>query len=458
MKRKYLDELITWKDSEYRKPLILWGARQVGKSFLVEELFAKVYFKNRYLKIDCSDDKEFVDFVFSKNNLKDVLDYIEIRYDFKADKNHLLFFDEVQECLPLVKMLKHFCEQRRDIPVIVSGSLVRIKIFRESHKRGLDSNSPKFLFPVGKINQLKMYPLTFDEFLLNYNENTYNFVKESYKKKTPLDNTIHLRLLDIVNDYLFVGGLPEVGDYFISHKDDRVGVYKQVIPIIKEIYDNYLGDMELYQASPESIVRSKLIFKNIYKQLNKENKNFKFSLIEEGARWKDMANPVAWVVLAKIVNQSFQLKEIVTTPLIQEESSLMRLYLGDMGIFTYQSELNARSFLFDKNNSLSGIYYENFVANELIAAGFNLFYWKGKRNSEFEFIINIGNRVIPIEVKKGRDRLNSLNEFRIHNKTDIAIKISSNNFGFDEVNKILTIPFYYVSLLLKDIKEDNFSY
>ena len=128
MKRKYLDELIAWKDSEYRKPLILWGARQVGKSFLVEELFAKVYFKNRYLKIDCSDDKEFVDFVFSKNNLKDVLDYIEIRYDFKADKNHLLFFDEVQECLPLVKMLKHFCEQRRDIPVIVSGSLVRIKI------------------------------------------------------------------------------------------------------------------------------------------------------------------------------------------------------------------------------------------------------------------------------------------------------------------------------------------
>ena len=458
MKRKYLDELIAWKDSEYRKPLILWGARQVGKSFLVEELFAKVYFKNRYLKIDCSDDKEFVDFVFSKNNLKDVLDYIEIRYDFKADKNHLLFFDEVQECLPLVKMLKHFCEQRRDIPVIVSGSLVRIKIFRESHKRGLDSNSPKFLFPVGKINQLKMYPLTFDEFLLNYNENTYNFVKESYKKKTPLDNTIHLRLLDIVNDYFFVGGLPEVDDYFLSHKDDRVGVYKQVIPIIKEIYDNYLGDMELYQASPESIVRSKLIFKNIYKQLNKENKNFKFSLIEEGARWKDMANPVAWLVLAKIVNQSFQLKEIVTTPLIQEESSLMRLYLGDMGIFTYQSELNARSFLFDKNNSLSGIYYENFVANELIAAGFNIFYWKGKRNSEFEFIINIENRVIPIEVKKGRDRLNSLNEFRIHNKTDIAIKISSNNFGFDEVNKILTIPFYYVSFLLKDIKEDNFSY
>ena len=355
-------------------------------------------------------------------------------------------------------MLKHFCEQRRDIPVIVSGSLVRIKIFRESHKRGQDSNYSKFLFPVGKINQLKMFPLTFDEFLLNYNENIYNFVKASYKKKIPIDNTIHLKLLDIVNDYLFVGGLPEVDDFFISNKDDRVGVYKKVIPIIKEIYDNYLDDMELYQASPESIVRSQLIFKNIYKQLNKENKNFKFSLIEEGARRKDMTNPVAWLVLAKIVNQSFQLKEIITAPLIQEENSLMRLYLGDMGIFTYQSELNARSFLLDKSNSLSGIYYENFVANELIASGFNLFYWKGKRNSELEFVINIGSRIIPIDVRKGRDRLNSLNEFRLHNKFDLAIKISSNNYGYDENNKILTVPFYYVSFLLKDIKEDNFSF
>ena len=204
MQRKYLNDLISWISDPKRKPLIIWGARQVGKSYLVEELFAKSYFKDRYLRIDCSDDRDFVDFVEKNDNLKKVLEYIELNYGFKADKDHLLIFDEAQECLPIVKMMKHFCEQRRDIPLIVTGSLVRIKIFRSAHKRGGYAKSNNFLFPVGKINQLYMFPLTFDEFLFNCNKNAYDYIKEHFEKQIPIDPTFHKQFLDLLNDFLLI--------------------------------------------------------------------------------------------------------------------------------------------------------------------------------------------------------------------------------------------------------------
>lgn len=453
MKRKYLDDLIKWNDDSQRKPLMVWGARQVGKSYLIEELFAKVYYKGRYKRIDCSDDSDFVNYVLNNDKLSKVLEYIEIQYDFKPDKDHLLIFDEAQECLPIVKMMKHFCEQRRDIPVIVTGSLVRLKILRDAHKRGGYANNTKFLFPVGKINQLYMYPLTFDEFLMNFNNKAYEYLKKSFKNNEQIDFLMHKNLMNMFNDYLFVGGMPEVVDTFLSNQHNRLEAFEKVVVKTKEIYDDYLADMDLYQASPESIIRSRSIYKDIYKQLNKENKNFKFSLTENGAKSRDMANPIGWLVTAKVVNQSFLLKEKVTSPLIKDEDSLMRLYLSDIGMFTYQSGLNAKTFLSDKDNALSGIYYETFVSTELIARGFELFYWKGKRDSELEFIVNVGSRIIPIDVKKGKDKMTSLEEFRQHNKKDIAIKISSNQYGYDKQLKLLTVPFYYVPFLLDNLQK-----
>ena len=453
MQRKYLNDLTSWISDPKRKPLIIWGARQVGKSYLVEELFAKSYFKDRYLRIDCSDDRDFVDFVEKNDNLKKVLEYIELNYGFKADKDHLLIFDEAQECLPIVKMMKHFCEQRRDIPLIVTGSLVRIKIFRSAHKRGGYAKSNNFLFPVGKINQLYMFPLTFDEFLFNCNKNAYDYIKEHFEKQIPIDPTFHKQFLDLLNDFLFVGGMPEAVDTFLDYKEDRILAFNKVTERLKEIYDDYLADMDLYQASPESIIRSRLIYKDIYRQLNKENKNFKFSLTEEGAKNRDMVNPIGWLITARVVNQSCLLKEKVTIPLIKSDESLMRLYLADMGLFTYQSGLNARTFLSKGDNVLSGIYYENFLSTELAARNIELFYWKGKRNSELEFIINVDSHLIPIDVKKGKDSLNSLSEFRIHNKKDLAIKVSSNQYGYDGEKELLTLPFYYVPFYLDSLQK-----
>ncbi len=454
MERKYLKNLIDWSNDTDRKPLLVLGARQVGKSYLIEELFAKKFYKDKYLRIDCSDDPDFVNYVYSNDSLQKVLDFIQIHYDFIPDENHLLIVDEAQECLPIIKMMKHFCEKRRDIPLIVSGSLVRIKIKRQTSKKGGFANR-NFLFPVGKINQLMVYPLTFDEFLLNYKKNTYDYVLNHYKTKEPISNDIHNELIHIFEEYLFVGGMPEVVSTYLKNKDDKVVSAKKVACKIKEIYSDYLSDMELYQASQESIIRSRMIYENIYSQLNKESKNFKCTQIEPRLKNRDLISPIEWLTTAKIINKSFLLKEKVSTPLIESGDSLYRLYLSDMGLFTFQSGLNAKNFILDKMNSFTGIFYENYISVELAARDFKLFYWKGKRDSELEFLIDINSRVIPIDVKKGKGSLNSLDEFRNHNKNDIAIKVSSNQYGINMDRNILTLPYYYFSFFLDEIKETN---
>ena len=450
MKRKYLSKLEEWIQKPDRKPLMVWGARQVGKSYLVEELFAKKFFKGRYLKIDLSDEDDFVEYAENNSNLGKVLDYIELHYHFVPDKDHLLFFDEAQECPSIVKMMKHFCEKRRDIPLIVSGSLVRLRINRDSKKA-----NKTFLFPVGKINQLYVYPMTFDEFLANYDSNMYEYVKRKFESKDFIDQYIHQELMDVFRTYMFVGGMPEAVQTFLDYKDKKIRAYKETSKKIQEIYDDYLADMGLYQTSTESMIRSRLIYKDIYKQLNKENENFKISNTIENAKNRDMINPYFWLTTANVVLQSFCLKEKITLPLIEDESSIFRFYLSDVGMFTHQSGLDYERFLIDKDNALSGIYYENYVATELVARRYPLFYWKGKRSSEFEFIMNIDNSIVAIDAKRGKNNLNSLEEFRNHNKTDLIIKVSSNQYGYNEDQKLLTLPFYFFSFYLNSLSNNS---
>ena len=446
MKRKYLKDLIEWDKNIDRKPLLVVGARQVGKSYLIEELFAKEYYKDNYLRIDCSDDKDFVKYVYDNDSLNDVLTYIQLCYNFVPNNENLLIIDEAQECLPIIKMMKHFCEKRRDIRLIVTGSLVRTKINRSF-------KNEKYIFPVGKINELKIYPLTFDEFILNYNENIYNYLINSFNNKENINLDLHKELMNVFNDYLFVGGMPEAVNTFLRYQDDKINAYNKTIDVLKDIYSNYLSDMDLYQASKESTIKSRRIYESIYSQLNKENKNYKCSQVIENTKNRDLINPIEWLKTSNIVFMSNLLNEKITVPLIESNESNYRLYLSDMGLFTFQSDLNVKDFILNKDNAFSGIYYENYVATELVARNKKLCYWKGKRNSELEFIINIGSRIIPIDSKKSRGNLNSMNEYRMHNKKDIIVKVSANQYGYDKENKILTLPFYYFSFFLNDIEK-----
>lgn len=448
MYRKYIENLIEWKNSHNRKPLLVWGARQVGKTYLIKEIFAKDYFPNKYIYVDCRTEHNFVDYCTEHVNAKEIIEYLCLDKDMVIDKDTLLIFDEAQECLPIVTLMKYFCQDFKEIPIIVTGSMVRIKIQRENNKRGL-GNKDKFLFPVGKINQLTIYPMNFEEFLLNRNRQLYDRLLTAYKGNKICEEIVHNKAFKIFYEYLLIGGMPEVVNTFIE-----TGSYQEAKETLKDLYDNYLADMDLYQASPESIVRAKKIFENIYTQLNKESKNFKVSLIEKDAKGRNMRSSIDWLTLAYLVNKSSLIKENVTIPLIDSDESLYRLYLSDIGIFSYQSRINATTFIDKKSrNSLSGIFFENYVASELVNAGYKLFYWKGKGNAEFEFIIEYDSTFIPIDVKKVRGTLDSLKKFKNHNKLFLAIKISENKYGYDSNNKILTIPFYYVPFLINTLKK-----
>ena len=446
MERIALQKLVEWNESKKKKPMIVWGARQVGKTYLIKDIFAETYYKNNYIYIDCKIEDEIREFCTNTANAEKIIEYISLFKGKNITEKTLLIFDEVQECPNIISALKYFCQDFREIPVIATGSMVRIKLQRETHKRGVEETA-KFLFPVGKINQITVFPMTFDEFLMNSNKVLYNAVKKAYESKKPLDSDIHELALEQVYKYLLVGGMPEAVENYIEE-----GNLFEPRELLKVLYDNYLSDMELYQASREAVLRSRVLFQNIYKELNKESKNFSPGLIEEKSKTRDFATSIQWLTLAHVVNQSFQLKEHITIPLMPDSESNFRLFLGDIGMFSYQSGINAASFVSsERENTLSGIFFENFVANELIAKGHKLFYWRGKSSLELEFIVESDNKLYPIDVKKGRGTLNSLEKFSNHNKFEFAVKVSKNNYGYNPEQKLLTVPFYFIPFVAKDL-------
>lgn len=450
MERIATQKLIEWNHNKRKKPLIVWGARQVGKTYLIKDIFAETYYKDNYIYIDCKIEDEIRDFCSKTANAEKIIEFVSLFKGRQITENTLLIFDEVQECPNIISALKYFCQDFRQIPVIVTGSMVRIKIQRETHKRGAADNS-KFLFPIGKINQVTVYPMTFDEFLMNSNRMLYEAVKKAYESRKPLEAQIHGMAMEQVYKYLLIGGMPEVVDTYIDS-----GNLFESREILKVLYDNYLSDMDLYQASREAVLRSRTLFSNIYKELNKESKNFSPSLIEEKSKTRDFATSIQWLTMAHIINQSFQLKEHIVLPLMPDNESNFRLFLGDIGMFSYQSGVNAASFVSnERENALSGIFFENFVASELIAKGHKLFYWRGKTSAEFEFIVESDNKLYPIDVKKGRGTLNSLEKFSNHNKFAYAIKVSKNNYGYNPEKKLLTVPFYFFSFVAKELANEG---
>lgn len=424
------------------------GCTSGRKNLFDTGAFREKYYPNRYVYVDCKKEDEIRAFCSGTANAEKIIEYISLRKGQQLNEQTLLIFDEVQECPNILSSLKYFCQDYREIPVIATGSMVRIKLQRETHKRGARDND-KFLFPVGKINQMTVYPMTFDEFLMNSNQMLFDAVQNAYERRQPLERQIHELVMEHVYKYLLVGGMPEAVEAYIDG-----GSLLESREILKVLYDNYLADMELYQASQESVLRSRALFQNIYRELNRESKNFSPGLIEEKSKTRDYATSIQWLTMAHVVNQSFQLKEHVTMPLMPDSDSSFRLFLGDIGMFSYQSGINAASFVSsERENTLSGIFFENFVANELIAKEHKLFYWRGKSSAELEFIVESDNRLYPIDVKKGRGTLNSLEKFSNHNKFEYAIKVSKNNYGYDREQKLLTIPLYFIPFVAKDLAD-----
>lgn len=446
MERRYLKDLIKWRDDPRRKPLMVWGARQVGKTYLVKDIFAERYYGNSYIYIDCKEEPDFCRYCESHHKASDVLRYISLAKNKDVNQSTLLIIDEAQECPSVITMMKYMCQDYTEIPMIVTGSMVRIRIKRK--KRGVSDNS--FLFPVGKINEITVTPLSFDEYLYNRNRRMYDSVVEHYSRKEPMEKELHEMAVGIFYEYLLIGGMPESVSAFLETDS-----FNKSRKVLKELYGNYLADMDLYQASPESIIRTRAIFSKIYTLLNRESKNFSPSIVEKGARGREMMSPIDWLTEARVINVCRKIEGRVTIPLTETDNTF-RVYMADIGMFSYQSAVDPLSFISDDGrNMLAGIFYENFAAQELKSRGLDLFYWKGSRNSEFEFILGKNDHAIPVDVKKGRGPMNSLKCFKETNGFDYAVKVSRNNYGFDESRRVLTIPFYELFLFADQMADEG---
>jgi predicted AAA+ superfamily ATPase len=443
MERDKLADLEAWIKDPLRKPLMIFGPRQCGKSYLAEDLFAKRFFPGKYIYLDLKKDDAANSFLSSTVDTKEILAYLSTRFNKDIAGDTLLIFDEVQECLPIITALKYFKQDHPEIPIIETGSMVRIKMKRK--KRG--PGGKDFFYPVGSVHEITLTPFGFNEFLLAKNPKMKEAIKEAYQKKAPLPSGLHEEAMSLLYEFLLSGGMPAALKAYFSSSSFVKAREEQ-----NDIYNDYLADMDLYQVSSESILRTREMFSSVYRQLNKENENFLFKEMTTGNRSRDFSIPLDWLRLAGICLPCFTLKEKISFPLREEDASTYRVYLLDNGLLAKQSQINMGNFI-DPNsrNDFEGVFFENYVATEFTKVGVPLFAWKGKENHEFEFVVNKGGLAVPLDVKKGKGSLNSLTAFRNHNKRGLAVKISKNNYGYDEKNMLLTLPLYMVPCFAEEL-------
>lgn len=346
----------------------------------------------------------------------------------------LIILDEIQSCPKALTSLKMFCEQEKDYHIMALGSLLGIATHRDS-----------FSYPVGKVNQMEMFPLDFEEFLLAYEqEELVEKIKKSYREDLCLDETYHNIAIDFYKKYLFVGGMPEIVKCYIDSENEELVTIKQ-----NEIINQYLFDMNKYNTESEK-GKTQLIYKNISRQLAKENKKFKYSLIKSSARARDYEESIEWLELAGIVNKINRLEQIKLPLNIYSSISDFKLYMSDVGLLTALGNLKYED-IGSKNellNDFMGGLVENYSFNQLRYNKLNLYYWVYDNSAEVDFITRIVDDIIPIEVKSGyRTRSKSLNKYIESFNPAYAIRVSEKNFGFE--NGIKSVPLYAVFCVSK---------
>lgn len=427
MERKIYQDLINWKNSEERKPLVLQGARQVGKTYIVNLFGAKNYANVVYCNFEKEQGlKDFFTDLVPQNILKKLGNYKRKEI---IPSHTLIIFDEIQACPEALTSLKYFCEEANEYHIIAMGSLLGVSVHRQ-----------KFSFPVGKVELLNMYPMDFEEFLMaSDNKFLIEEIKKCFESNKPLAQPFHEQAIELYKNYLYVGGMPEVVEEYLKNKNYDLVKIKQ-----QSILDSYFNDMGKYNKESE-IPKTKLVYKNISTQLAKENKKFKYSLIKSGGRANEFANAIEWLCLAGVANQLYRLEQIKLPLNSYKSLDDFKFYMNDVGLCSVSQDILIDDVLFDNPefNDFKGGLTENYVNNQLIINKHSCFYWTSGNTAEIDFITRLGINIIPIEVKSSDNiRSRSLNEYVNKYSPEYSIRISSKNFGFE--NNIKSIPLYAV--------------
>lgn len=433
MKRKIYNDLVDWKNRGMKKALMIIGARQVGKTYIIEE-FCKNEFEN-YVSINLLDHPEITELY--KQNISSEEKYIRLCANLNINpnlENTIIFFDEIQESEELISALKWYCESEKPFKVICAGSLLGVKL-----KRFHSS------FPVGKVELLHMYPMDFEEFLLTQNSGDYltKYIKECYEQNKPMDNVMHEKLKDLYRKYLCVGGLPEVVSEFSTNDMDILQINRKTI---EDIILSYINDMNKYVDNKFEAAKNEAIYKSIPVQIGNKSNKFQYTKIEKNARKRDYESSLEWLLASNMIYKCNLLNSINIPPEAFKNEDVFKIYMGDIGILNTMLKINTNEIYLDKPFIYKGDIAENYVANQLIFNNVALYYWATASNSEIDFIIYNEDGIIPIEVKASDNtQSKSLNAYVKKYNPKYSIRVSGKNFGFE--NGIKSVPLYAAYLI-----------
>lgn len=426
MYRKITRFLEAWKDSKHRKPLILQGARQVGKTYSILE-FGRTHYENvAYFNFETNPklNQSFEENI-SPDYLIPILSHIAGQTIIK--EKTLIVFDEVQLCERALTSLKYFCESAPDYHVIVAGSLLGVAV-----------NRAKFSFPVGKVDMKTLYPMDVEEFMLAMGEDALvEQIKRSFETDTPMPSALHDAGMQLYRQYLVVGGMPECVMQFAETRD-----YILVRHTQDTILASYLNDMSKYNTTNE-IKKTRLTYDNITVQLSKKNTRFQYKLIKKGGRASEFENAIEWLCLSGIVSQVYKVEQIKKPLENYRDIDAFKIYVSDLGLLAAKKELAANDILYmvEELNDFKGGMAENYVHIQLAINGYSTYYWESERGAEVDFIIQREGHLIPIEVKSADNtRAKSLKVYIETYHPAYAIKLSTKNFGFEDGKK--TVPLY----------------
>lgn len=426
MYRKIAGFLESWKESKHRKPLILQGARQVGKTYSILE-FGRIHYENvAYFNFETNPKlNETFDENISPDYLIPILSHIAGQTIVK--EKTLIVFDEVQLCERALTSLKYFCEDAPDYHIIVAGSLLGVAV-----------NRTKFSFPVGNVDMKTLYPMDMEEFMLALGEDALvKKIKDCFTNNAPMPSALHDVAMQLYRQYLVIGGMPECVMQFTQTKD-----YILVRHTQDTILASYLNDMSKYNNLNE-IKITRLTYDNITVQLSRKNTRFQYKLIKKGGRASEFENAIEWLCLSGIVSQVYRAEHIKKPLENYRDIDAFKIYVSDLGLLCAKKDLLANDILYmvEELNDFKGGMTENYVNVQLRINGYNTYYWESEREAEIDFVIQREGQLIPIEVKSADNtRAKSLKVYMETYQPAYAIKLSTKNFGFESNKKI--VPLY----------------
>lgn len=426
MFRKIYQSLKSWEEKNTKEPLLVIGARQIGKTWILKHFCENTYKDYIYLNFESNTDLLSI----FKHNLdpESIIPQLEILLDKKITEHTAIFFDEIQSSEKAITSLKYFCESEKNYRVVCAGSLLGVKL-----------NRFETSFPVGKVRIIHMVPLDFEEFLLACGQEPLrDMILDSYHKMQALPEAIHQKAIQYYSDYLFVGGMPQCINQY-----NETG--RNILNFDRIIQENlllaYAADMTKYTISAAEGVKINEIYHSVPKQLAHENPKFKYKEVRANANKRDFKAPLDWLTAANMVYK-VEKTNLPSSPLkAYADESSFKLYLSDVGMLCCLAGIQYKTLLSNEHNIYKGAVTENYVIQTLIAKGMTPYYYKPSDSMEIDILLDISGDIVPMEIKSGRHkRSKSLKNYCEKFQPEKAFRISENNFG--TIDSLVSVPLY----------------